>query len=249
MVDLLRKIDPELFENKHITELGTQEKPLYIAKEIICDVLGYRTTSEVLPKIPKDCLSKQTINKRCMSIISEPGLYWLMAHTKRKEAEKIQDWLSGELIPLMRKIDIKQGSTDIVEQISEKMSQLYADNEKLIADYHRLMEEQKSLNDKIFELNVPEVMECMITNTERLKEYQDSIVEEFEELATIYPKLMSELTIVSYQMQALMDYNNYLQEVVDDVVYLNTTFFECMIDNSIRLERERRERMVKKVVP
>jgi prophage antirepressor-like protein len=117
-------MDLQVFNNINFGEIqafiGTDNNVWFIAKPL-SDRLGYSKTNNMLKLIPKknkkllkdvapntlESLSGSYLEGdndfHKLRVINEPGFYKAIAHSKKKEAEKFQDWVYEEVLPSIRK--------------------------------------------------------------------------------------------------------------------------------------------------
>ena len=99
---------PQIFKNEgyEIRVFGDLENPLFVAKDI-CDVLGYKEVSKTLSKLDEDEKLTRKIfvsgQNRDMQCINESGLYTLILRSNKPEAKKFKKWVTGEVLPTIRK--------------------------------------------------------------------------------------------------------------------------------------------------
>ena len=94
------------FDDDTIRVLGDSSNPLFIASDI-CKILDITNVSQALSSIPEKwkgiILNKTSGGKQNMYYVTEPGLYKLITKSKKKIAEKFQEWLYEEVLPKIRK--------------------------------------------------------------------------------------------------------------------------------------------------
>lgn len=86
-------------------------EPWFVAKDA-CDILGMSNPSmavtaldkdEVAQIDPKDYLGSENRSNQAVNIVSEPGLYKLIMHSRKPEAKEFQRWVTHEVLPQIRK--------------------------------------------------------------------------------------------------------------------------------------------------
>ncbi len=94
----------EAYDIRIIVENG---EPLFCASDV-CKALGYGNPSEALRKhcveggiTKRDTPTSSGVQP--MTYINEPNLYRLIARSKMPSAVKFQDWVFGEVLPMIRK--------------------------------------------------------------------------------------------------------------------------------------------------
>ncbi len=92
MTELLKSIDPELFDGKNINVMGTPDEPLFFMREI-CAVLGYKNSYRIYKQIPEEFKQKIMIGNSEHSAISKNGLYWVIIKCNKPNAKKLQEFI------------------------------------------------------------------------------------------------------------------------------------------------------------
>ncbi|MCH1723605.1 phage antirepressor KilAC domain-containing protein [Lactococcus formosensis] len=99
------------FSGKQIQTLLINDIPYFIGKEV-AELLGYRNTRDALAKHVKEKQKKlitsqnttlENLPNRGLVAITEGGLNRLVMHSKLKQAEDFQDWVTDEVLPSIRK--------------------------------------------------------------------------------------------------------------------------------------------------
>jgi len=98
----------QAFGQVHVVQ-GQDGEPWFVAKDV-AEVLGYTNPQKAVrdhckcPKILKgnDSLSL-TDSPRGITIIPESDVYRLIMRSKMPQAEEIQDWVTTEILPIIRR--------------------------------------------------------------------------------------------------------------------------------------------------
>jgi len=81
-------------------------EPWFVASDV-CRVLGYAHTASALRALREQERGVHPMHtpggEQEISVISEPGLYRLAMRSNRPEAEAFQDWVTGEVLPTIRR--------------------------------------------------------------------------------------------------------------------------------------------------
>jgi BRO family, N-terminal domain len=82
-------------------------EPWFVAGDV-CEVLGIENVSHALSRIKSvNIVSSDVENSRGQlrktRIVNESGLYRLIFQSRKPEAEKFTDWVTGEVLPQIRK--------------------------------------------------------------------------------------------------------------------------------------------------
>jgi prophage antirepressor-like protein len=99
------------FKNNKIRTQLIDNEPWFCAKDV-CDTLGILNTSKALQRFSQGVTSSYTLTKggkQELKYINEQNLYKLVMRSDKPEAEPFIDWVSGEVLPSIR----KTGSYDI----------------------------------------------------------------------------------------------------------------------------------------
>lgn len=103
----------KIFENADfgtIRTCGSSEQPLFCLADV-CKVLGLQT-NKVMDRLPeagwntipvRSESSNGVVQNRNMIFINEPNLYKVIFKSRKKEAEAFVDWVTGEVLPTIRK--------------------------------------------------------------------------------------------------------------------------------------------------
>ncbi|MFM6976912.1 MAG: Bro-N domain-containing protein [Sphingobacteriaceae bacterium] len=96
------------YEERQIrTVIDRNGDTLFVAKDV-CDALGLSNTSRALERVPledKDniTLSNDVGRQQRMLVVTESGLYTLIFESQKEEAKKFKKWITGEVLPQLRK--------------------------------------------------------------------------------------------------------------------------------------------------
>jgi prophage antirepressor-like protein len=94
------------FNGNLIQVIMFDDEPWFVATNV-AKVLGYRNapdaTRMLRAKEPRTHSVRTNAGLRESTIISEQGLYRLVMRSERQEAEAFQDWVTGEVLPSIRK--------------------------------------------------------------------------------------------------------------------------------------------------
>lgn len=121
----------KIFENEEFKEIRTMlinGEPWFVGKDI-AENLGYRDTADALKRHveKEDKLTRcftDSGQSRGMYIINESGLYSLILSSKLPTAKKFKRWVTGEVLPSIR----KQG----LYMTEQKVKDILADPDSII---------------------------------------------------------------------------------------------------------------------
>ncbi|MCP3968257.1 MAG: phage antirepressor, partial [Lentisphaerae bacterium] len=96
------------FEDANVRVINKNEEPWFVAKDV-CDVLGFKYASDATKYLDEE--EKALINNPSftsnpngdVSIINESGLYSLILRSRKPNAKKFKRWVTGEVLPSIRK--------------------------------------------------------------------------------------------------------------------------------------------------
>lgn len=94
------------FGSNEVRTLAIDGEPWWVAKDV-AEVLGYQWDTHLVDKIPVEWKGAKPIRtpggEQAMTIISEQGLYFFLSRSDKPNALPFQKWISGEVIPSIRK--------------------------------------------------------------------------------------------------------------------------------------------------
>ena len=95
----------------------------YFALVDICKILDIKNVSDTKDRLKKDgVVSSEVIDslgrKQNATLINEQNLYKIIFQSRKEEAEQFQDWVTGEVLPSIRKHGIYATDTTIEKMIS-----------------------------------------------------------------------------------------------------------------------------------
>jgi len=81
-------------------------EPWWVASDL-AGLLGYRDASNMTRILPEKWLGTHIMSTnagdRSMTIVSEPGMWFAIARSRKAEAQAIQEWMFGEVMPSIRR--------------------------------------------------------------------------------------------------------------------------------------------------
>lgn len=85
---------------------GPDGEPWFVAKDI-CDALGIRNVAMVVKRLAEDQRADVTLNDgsqgRTFIIVSESGMYRIIARSDKPAADPLMEWLTRDVLPSIRK--------------------------------------------------------------------------------------------------------------------------------------------------
>ena len=120
------------FGNHAVRIIVRDDEPWFVAADVAA-ALGYRDAQDagrsLKPEQKADTQivrtsSNGTEQARRVTVINESGLYRLVLRSRKPEAEKFSDWVTGEVLPAIRKTGRyeKPGHEMTVNEMVEKMT-------------------------------------------------------------------------------------------------------------------------------
>ena len=94
------------FEGAHFRAQVINNEPLFVAKDLcrILDISKYRDAVSRLDNDERGSVLVDTLGgKQRVSAVNESGLYHLIFMSRKPEARKFRKWVTGELLPTLRK--------------------------------------------------------------------------------------------------------------------------------------------------
>ena len=92
------------FDNKEVRTLLINNEPWFVGKDV-AEVLGYKNQNDALSKHVDD-EDKDTIairdsigRNRDTPIINESNLYKVIFQSRKQQAERFTEWVTGEVLP------------------------------------------------------------------------------------------------------------------------------------------------------
>lgn len=114
------------FEDKKVRILMREGAPWFAAKDI-CGVLGL-TTRKVRDIVPEDERTQSPLidsmgREQKATYVSESGLYTLIMRSDKPEAKRFQRWVTGEVLPSIRKTGSYLGAE--LEPLKQRAAELW----------------------------------------------------------------------------------------------------------------------------
>jgi prophage antirepressor-like protein len=147
MTNLINSIDMNLsFDDKTIRVVGKYEDPYFIVADI-CKILTIGNPSDVMKIIPdkwKASIRSRGGNSTGLQVfntVNEAGLYKIIMRSKKKIAEKFQEWVCEDVLPSLR----KKGEYRMNEEYQLKLKELEEEKLKI---QRELEDRQNELEEK-----------------------------------------------------------------------------------------------------
>ncbi len=92
-----------LFEGAHVRTVGTEDAPLFCAKDV-CDILGLKNPSVAVAALDEDERSKFNLGRQGDGLmVTESGLYHLVFKSRKAAAVRFRRWVTQEVLPELRR--------------------------------------------------------------------------------------------------------------------------------------------------
>ena len=146
------------FENHNVEVFEWNGKVLFNPKHV-GDCLGIKNVNDNISKMNEKQVIKLTNSKignpdfrklhnTGENFLTESGVYKLIFKSKKKEAEKFQDWVTDEVLPQIRKTgSYKSQQNSINEfkgQLTTLVNDLFEDKLSDIKEYYKIKSKSKS---------------------------------------------------------------------------------------------------------
>ena len=96
------------YENNQVRTFTKEDGSIWFVGLDVCKILELKNTSQAFSRLrinqKDEVILNDVVGKRqAFTIVSESGLYKLVMKSRKKEAEKFQDWVADEVLPSIRK--------------------------------------------------------------------------------------------------------------------------------------------------
>lgn len=99
-------VSPFNFGTHAVRVVMQDGEPWFVAKDV-CEALGYRDAEKGTRNLGTHQKGTRNVStpggEQRISVINESGLYRLVLRSRKPEAEKFSDWVTGEVLPAIRK--------------------------------------------------------------------------------------------------------------------------------------------------
>ena len=213
----------EIFKNNEFgaVRVLTDERgePWFVAKDV-CDVLGIQNSRRAVKEmVDEDDVRKTYIidnlgRKQETYIINESGVYSLILRSKKSQAKKFKKWVTGEVLPAIRKHGL-YATPDTLERIISNPEF----GIKLLQELKKEREEKEKYKQKVIELKPKAFFAEVVNNSEDL-----ILVREFAKLISTdkfkigEKKLYQWLREQGYLMKNNQPYQKYVEMGIFKVV-------------------------------
>lgn len=155
------------FENSDFGEIRVTYLdgcPWFVAKDI-CDALTIKNNRDAVSKLSDDEKAMSVVptqfGDKDMWVVNESGLYSLIFQSRKEEAQKFRLWVTGEVIPMIRRTGMYL--------TKEKMEEVMANPQSMVMMVDAYKEAIKELSEKSRYLNLINDSSAKFTTTEVAK--------------------------------------------------------------------------------
>jgi len=119
-------VSPFRFDQHDVRVITRNGEPWFVASDI-AEALGYRNAGDAARSLADHqkadtqivrSSSNGTEQSRSVTIINESGLYRLVLRSRKPEAERFSDWVTGEVLPAIRKTGRYEQAATAAPQIT-----------------------------------------------------------------------------------------------------------------------------------
>ena len=165
-----------VFENEKfgkVRVVAENEKPYFNLNDV-CEILGLKNPRQVKSRLnPKGVILVDTLTsggKQQMNFINESNLYKCIFQSDKPEAEEITEWVTGEVLPAIRKTGMYM-TDDVWNSIMnepEKIGELLINYGKVRQENENLIVKNKIQEQEILELKPKATYYDLILQNPRL---------------------------------------------------------------------------------
>ena len=147
-----------VFENHDVEVFEWNGQVLFNPKHV-GDCLGIKNVNDNISKMNNKQVIKLTNSKignpdfrklhnTGENFLTESGVYKLIFKSKKKEAEKFQDWVTDEVLPQIRKTGLYQSQQNQINefkgQLTTLVNDIFEDKLSEIKEYYKIKSKSKS---------------------------------------------------------------------------------------------------------
>jgi prophage antirepressor-like protein len=141
------------FEGKDVRTVIKNKEIWFVGKDV-CDVLGVSNGRDAISRLDDDEKGVGNIDtlggKQDLVIINESGLYSLVLTSRKSEAKRFKKWVTGEVLPSIRKTGSYNSNDTKIDRLIELMMQTNSNLTALINNM-AIRHEPKIETPKYFE--------------------------------------------------------------------------------------------------
>jgi anti-repressor protein len=104
-----KQVVPFDFQGNRVRTVVVEDEPMFVAVDV-ATALGYRDTINAIKQhcrgVAKHHPLLTTRGTQTVRVIGEPDLYRMIMGSRLSEADKLEDWVVGEVLPTIRKTGV-----------------------------------------------------------------------------------------------------------------------------------------------
>lgn len=144
-------IQPFDFEGQTIRTRTTTQGETWFVLADVCKALGMRNAKNVFDRLEKNEKGVTNIytpgGVQKMNIVNESGLYATIMRSRKPEAKRFRTWVTGEVLPSIRKTGGYGNQIDVVKLLSDPQNLM-----TLITNYNKAEQDRQIAEAKVKEL-------------------------------------------------------------------------------------------------
>ena len=196
----------QIFKSEKFGEVRVQvinEIPYFNLNDV-CEILGLKNPRQVKSRLnPKGVILVDTLTsggKQQMNFINESNLYKCIFQSDKPEAEEITEWVTGEVLPMIRKTGMYITNNLWEEIISNpvKLGEAFIEFGKVKKENELLLEENQ-------------VQKQIIAEYKPIKEYVDTILSSEDTMATT--QIAADYGLSAYELNKILNEERIIRKV------------------------------------
>ena len=196
----------QIFKSEKFGEVRVQvinEIPYFNLNDV-CEILGLKNPRQVKSRLnPKDVILVDTLTsggKQQMNFINESNLYKCIFQSDKPEAEEITEWVTGEVLPMIRKTGMYMTDNvwNTITNNPEKLGEVLINYGKVKKELEQLEEENQ-------------IQKQLIAEYKPIKEYVDTILSS-EDTMTI-TQIAADYGLSAYELNKTLNEQRVIRKV------------------------------------
>ncbi len=196
----------QIFKSEKFGEVRVQvinEIPYFNLNDV-CEILGLKNPRQVKSRLnPKGVILVDTLTsggKQQMNFINESNLYKCIFQSDKPEAEEITEWVTGDVLPMIRKTGMYITNNLWEEIISNpaKLGEAFIEFGKVKKENELLLEENQ-------------VQKQIIAEYKPIKEYVDTILSSEDTMATT--QIAADYGLSAYELNKMLNEQRIIRKV------------------------------------
>nr|DAN74507.1 MAG TPA: repressor domain protein [Caudoviricetes sp.] len=196
----------QIFKSEKFGEVRVQvinEIPYFNLNDV-CEILGLKNPRQVKSRLnPKGVILVDTLTsggKQQMNFINESNLYKCIFQSDKPEAEEITEWVTGEVLPMIRKTGMYMTDNvwNTITNNPEKLGEVLINYGKVKKELEQLEEENQ-------------IQKQLIAEYKPIKEYVDTILSS-EDTMTI-TQIAADYGLSAYELNKTLNEQRVIRKV------------------------------------